>query len=68
MISLLDSGAYLIRGSEIIPDNAEASAAITAKTGKTITVTVVCCVHVFVVQVIRIEIHSVFVAHFLTVS
>ena len=37
MISLLDSGAYLIRGSEIIPDNAEAAAAIAAKTGKSIT-------------------------------
>ena len=37
MISLLDSGAYLIRGSEIIPDNSEAAAAIASKTGKTIT-------------------------------
>ncbi|MBO4926991.1 MAG: hydratase [Clostridiales bacterium] len=37
MISLLDSGAYLLRGSEIIPDNAEAAAAIAAKTGKSVS-------------------------------
>ena len=37
MISLLDSGAYLLRGTEIIPDNQEAAAAIAAKTGKTVT-------------------------------
>ena len=37
MISLLDSGAYLLHGTEIIPDNHEAAAAIAAKTGKTIT-------------------------------
>ncbi len=37
MISLLDSGAYLLHGTEIIPDNHEAAAAIAAKTGKSIT-------------------------------
>lgn len=37
MISLLDSGAYLLNGTEIIPDNHEAAAAIASKTGKTIS-------------------------------
>ena len=37
MISLLDSGAYLLRGTEIIPDNQEAAAAILAKTGKNVS-------------------------------
>ncbi|MCQ2538919.1 MAG: hydratase [Acetatifactor sp.] len=37
MIELLQGGAYLVNGTEIIPDNAEAAAAITAKTGKTVT-------------------------------
>ncbi len=37
MISLLDSGAYLLRGTEIIPDNQEAAAAIASKTGKSIS-------------------------------
>ena len=37
MITLLDSGAYLIKGTEIIPDNHEAGAAIAAKTGKTVS-------------------------------
>ncbi len=37
MISLLNSGAYLLRGSEIIPDDQEAAAAIAAKTGKSVT-------------------------------
>jgi len=37
MISLLDSGAYLLRGTEIIPDNQEAQAAILSKTGKTVS-------------------------------
>ena len=37
MISLLDSGAYLLRGTELIPDNAEAAAAILSKTGKNIS-------------------------------
>ena len=37
MIKLLDSGAYLIRGTEIIPDSHDAAAAIAAKTGKTVT-------------------------------
>ena len=36
MIELLQGGVYLINGNEIVPDNAEAQAAITAKTGKTI--------------------------------
>ena len=37
MIKLHDGGAYLVNGTEIIPDNAEAQAAVTAKTGKTVT-------------------------------
>ena len=37
MIKLHDGGAYLVNGTEIIPDNAEAQAAGTAKTGKTVT-------------------------------
>ena len=37
MISLLDSGAYLLRGTEIIPDNQEAAAAIASKTGKSVS-------------------------------
>ncbi len=37
MISLLDSGAYLLRGTEIIPDNQEAQAVILSKTGKTVS-------------------------------
>ena len=37
MISLLNSGAYLLHGSEIIPDDQEAAAAIAAKTGKSVT-------------------------------
>lgn len=37
MISLLDSGAYLLRGTEIIPDNQEAAAAILSKTGKNVS-------------------------------
>jgi len=36
MIELLQGGVYLINGNEIVPDNAEAQAAITAKTGKII--------------------------------
>ncbi|MCR5255608.1 MAG: hydratase [Acetatifactor sp.] len=34
MVTLSDSGAYLVNGRELIPDGAEASAAIKAKTGK----------------------------------
>jgi aconitate hydratase len=34
MIKTYDSGAYLIGGTELIPDNADATAAIAAKTGK----------------------------------
>ncbi len=34
MIQLLETGAYLVNGSELIADNAEAIAAIKAKTGK----------------------------------
>ncbi len=37
MIELLEGGAYLLNGTEIVSDNAEASAAIKAKTGKEIT-------------------------------
>ena len=37
MVELLQGGAYLVNGTEIIPDNAEASAAILAKTGKETT-------------------------------
>ena len=37
MISLLDSGAYLLRGTEIIPDNQEAASAILSKTGKNVS-------------------------------
>ena len=33
MIKLHDGGAYLVNGTEIIPDNAEAQAAVTAKAG-----------------------------------
>ena len=31
MIKLHDGGAYLVNGTEIIPDNAEAQAAVAAK-------------------------------------
>ena len=34
MIQLLETGAYLINGTELVADNAEAEAAIKAKTGK----------------------------------
>ena len=37
MIELLEGGAYLLGGTEIVSDNAEAQAAIKAKTGKEIT-------------------------------
>ena len=37
MVSLLEGGAYLVNGTEIIPDSAEALSAVAAKTGKTIT-------------------------------
>ncbi|MBQ4536613.1 MAG: hydratase [Lachnospiraceae bacterium] len=37
MIELLQGGAYLLNGTEIVPDDAEAQAAIKAKTGKDIT-------------------------------
>ncbi len=37
MIELLVGGVYLLNGTEIVPDNAEAGAAIKAKTGKEIT-------------------------------
>ena len=36
-MELLQGGAYLINGTEIVPDGAEASAAIMAKTGKEIS-------------------------------
>ncbi|SCW28678.1 aconitate hydratase [Ruminococcaceae bacterium YRB3002] len=37
MINLLDSGAYLFKGTEIIPDSHDAAAAIAAKTGKSVS-------------------------------
>ena len=37
MIELLEGGVYLLAGTEIVSDNAEAKAAIKAKTGKEIT-------------------------------
>ncbi len=37
MVTLLEGGAYLVNGSEIVPDNGEAQAAIKAKTGRKIT-------------------------------
>ena len=37
MVSLLEGGAYLVNGTEIIPDSAEALSAVAAKTGKIIT-------------------------------
>ena len=37
MVTLLERGAYLLGGSEIVPDDGEAQAAIKAKTGKEIT-------------------------------
>ncbi|NLL78545.1 MAG: hydratase [Clostridiales bacterium] len=39
MVTLLEGGAYLINGTEIVPDNGEAQAAIKSKTGKDITKT-----------------------------
>ncbi len=37
MVTLLEGGAYLLHGSEIIPDGGEAQAAVKAKTGRDIT-------------------------------
>ena len=37
MIQVYDGGAYLINGTEVIPDNAQAQAAIQSKTGKVIS-------------------------------
>ena len=37
MVELLQGGAYLLNGTEIIPDSADAAAAIQSKTGKEIT-------------------------------
>ena len=37
MIKLLQGGAYLVNGTEIIPDTPEAQQAILSKTGKNIT-------------------------------
>ncbi len=37
MVRLLDGGAYLVGGNEIIPDTPEAEAAVRSKTGKTVT-------------------------------
>ncbi len=37
MVQLSQGGAYLVNGTEIIPEGPEAAAAIKAKTGKEIT-------------------------------
>ena len=37
MVALLEGGAYLLHGTEIIPDSPEAEAQIKAKTGKEIS-------------------------------
>ena len=37
MVTLLQSGAYLVNGTEIVPEGPEAAAALKAKTGKEIT-------------------------------
>ena len=37
MINLSNGGVYLLHGSEIIPDNSEAPAALKARTGREIT-------------------------------
>ena len=37
MINVLEGGAYLINGTEIIPDTADASAAVKSKTGKDVS-------------------------------
>ena len=37
MIKLYDNGVYLVNGSEIVEDNAQALDAVLAKTGKKVT-------------------------------
>ena len=37
MVELFDTGAYLLHGQELVADNAEAAAALRAKTGKEIS-------------------------------
>lgn len=37
MVTVWNSGAYLINGTELIPENAEAPSAITSKTGKAVS-------------------------------
>ena len=37
MVKLLDGGAYLVGGTEIVPDSPEAEAALRSKTGKNVT-------------------------------
>ncbi len=37
MINLMEGGAWLVNGAQIIPDNQEAAAAVAAKTGKAVT-------------------------------
>ena len=37
MINVLEGGAYLINGTEIIPDTADASTAVKSKTGKNVS-------------------------------
>ena len=41
MIELIQGGVYLVNGTEMIPDSPEAQAAITAKTGKTVTLSLI---------------------------
>ena len=38
MISVLGSGAYLVNGTEVIPDGPEASSAVKSKTGKEVSI------------------------------
>ena len=37
MVTLLEGGAYLVNGTQIIPDNQDAVARIAAETGKQVT-------------------------------
>ena len=37
MVSVLEGGAYLVNGTEVIPDSPKALAAVKAKTGKEMT-------------------------------
>ena len=37
MVTLLEGGAYLVNGTQIIPDNQDAAARIAAETGRQVT-------------------------------